>query len=328
MRLTNDFSWSFSRRNTFQECQKKYWYTYYGSWEGWPKTPYDKRPFVEPLAAHLYALKQMQSIPTFVGTVTHNTIEHFLNGRKKFSKDELLQHGLALFEKGIDEAKNGIWQKSPKKHTNLFEYYYLQGIDDAMLASAKQKVATSLTNWHSSQIVTDLLFHPASTIVSVEALEFFHLEQVYKIIVVIDLALSWKGDTYILFDWKTGDESEKTEAQLYCYALFANKVWKVELDKIILAPFYLAKNRYYKIGRGQTEPLDSQKLKATEEGIIQSCKELYELHKRPEPEAFAYTEDRSKCQSCPFKEMCEKAAYQNITKKELQEITSFSYVKL
>jgi hypothetical protein len=33
--LTNDFSWSRSRDNTFQECKRRYYYHYYGSWGGW-----------------------------------------------------------------------------------------------------------------------------------------------------------------------------------------------------------------------------------------------------------------------------------------------------
>lgn len=324
MRLANDFSWSFSRRNTFDECQKKYWYTYYGSWEGWPKTPYDKRPSIDPLAAHLYALKQMQSIPTFVGTVVHNTIEHFLKEKKPFSESVLLEHAKAHFERGLDEAKHEVWRKSPKKHTNLFECYYGGVLSEESLEQARLKINQSLVNWYSSPIVKELLFHPAASVLSVEALEFFSLENQYKIIVVIDLALVWKGDTYILFDWKTGSETEKTEQQLYCYALFANKVWQVPLDKIILAPFYLFTNTYYKIGKGQAKQIEQDKLEATEQGIVDSCKQLVVLHKNQDPQGFAYTQERSKCTTCPFKEVCEKGQYKDLSKEELRELVTQS----
>ena len=33
--LTNDFSWSKSRHEKFQECLRAYYLHYYGSWGGW-----------------------------------------------------------------------------------------------------------------------------------------------------------------------------------------------------------------------------------------------------------------------------------------------------
>ena len=33
--LANEFSWSRSRDATFQDCKRKYFYHYYGSWGGW-----------------------------------------------------------------------------------------------------------------------------------------------------------------------------------------------------------------------------------------------------------------------------------------------------
>ncbi len=320
MRLSNDFSWSFSRKNTFEECQKKYWYSYYGSWEGWPKTPYDSRSCIDPLAAHLYMLKQMQAVPTFVGSVVHNTIEHFLK-QGSYTEDALQAHASALFKKGLEEAESGVWKKSPKKHTNLFEFYYKTGIDDQTRKQAEEKIARCITNWYRSDIVKQLLAHKDARIKSVEALEFFQLENKYKVIVVIDLALVWQDRTYILFDWKTGEESEKTLEQLYCYALFANSVWKVPVDQIILAPFYLFKNSYQKIGAKQQEQIDPLLLQRTQEGIISSCDALSVIHKEQDPRRFAYTPDRNKCRNCPYKQVCEKAEYKDLGRDELSSLS-------
>jgi len=330
MRLKNDFSWSFSRANTFDECQKKYWYTYYGAWEGWPKTPYDSRPSIDPLAKYLYLLKNMQSVPTFVGSVVHETIEHFLKKKQGFEKDELLQHAMKRFEKGLQEAKDGSFHKSPKKHTNLFELFYGQGITDEAIENARHKITASLENWYTSSIVQKLLFDKASTIRSVEELSFFYVDASYKIIVVIDLALVWKGkdakETVILFDWKTGKETHKTENQLYLYAMFAHQTWKIPYEQIILSPFYLFDNTYYKIGARQERALDLEKLQETEHEVIESCKKLAILHPKPgceaDPENFSYTDDRQKCATCPFKAVCEAAHFENKSKDLLREIAA------
>ncbi len=336
MRLKNEFSWSFSRASTFAECQKKYWYTYYGSWEGWPKTPYDERPSIDPLAAHLYMLKHIQKLSMFVGSAVHQTIEHFLkkaqSSKKLFSLDELLSHARTLFEKGFTDSQKQAWRSSPKKHANLFEFYYGTGIADSQKAAALAKVETSLTNWHASAIVQQLAFHPKSTWLSIEELSFFLLKETFKIVVVMDLAISWQASDgqkiACLFDWKTGEESEKTENQLICYALFANRTWGFSFDKMILVPFYLFKNSYQKIGYQQQQPLDLEKIKRVEAEIETSCAAMVQLHKtdpKPDVRLFAYAEDRKVCTNCPFKEVCLSAGYEPLSEEELRKNRSIHH---
>lgn len=309
MVLLNEFSWSFSRASLFTECQKRYWYTYYGSWNGWPKTPWDKRKEIDPLSARLYALKQMQSIPTYVGSCVHETIEKFLKAKQPFSLEALVADAKDAFYEGIEEAKSGKWKESPKKYTNLFEYHYGDGVRD--LKTPEEKVVACLENWYQSPVVQNLAFHPDSRWLSIEELAFFQLAGKYKIIVVIDFALMWR-DKAILFDWKTGEESEKTEEQLALYALFANRVWAVPFDKIVLSPFYVAKNSYTKL------TVDEEKLKKVEESVVVSCDKLSVLHDT-DIRDFAYTEDRTKCARCSFKEVCESVNYQNCSVDELRE---------
>ncbi len=318
MVLLNEFSWSFSRANLFSECQKRYWYTYYGSWEGWPKTPWDKRKQIDPLASYLYALKQMQNMPTYIGSTVHEAIEHFLKTKKPFTLDAIVDYGKKSFLKGIEEAKTDKWKAAPKKHTNLFEYYYAQPPSPEVLSQAENKVVICLENWYSSPIVQQLAFHTDSRWLSIEELAFFQLAGKYKIIVVIDFAVMWK-DLAVLFDWKTGQESEKTEEQLYLYALFANRVWSIPFDKIILSPFYVAQNNYTKIGAGCSTPLDVTKITALEQTIESSCDKLSVLHTVQDPREFAYTDERHRCERCPFKELCQGVEYQEKSREELRD---------
>lgn len=319
MVLQNEFSWSFSRQNLFSDCQKRYWYTYYGSWEGWPKTPWDKRKTIDPLASYLYALKQMQTMPTFIGSTVHEAIEHFLKTKKPFTQDELVDYAKKAFHEGLEEAKSGKWRESPKKYANLFEYYYGQGPSEEAITKAEEKVVSCLENWYNSPIVQQLAFHKDSRWLSIEELAFFQLAEKYKIIVVIDFAVMWR-DKAVLFDWKTGEESEKTQEQLYLYALFANRVWSIPYDKIILSPFYLAKNSYTKLGAGCEVPLDHEKLEKLLVDIEASCDILSLLHTKQDIREFAYTAEREKCSRCPFKELCQGVEYQNCSREQLLEL--------
>src|SRR5262245_65916514 len=66
--LANEFSWSRSRDNTFQECRRRYFYHYYGAWGGWDASaPEDVR--------RLYILKQLSSRQQWAGRVVHDAIE-------------------------------------------------------------------------------------------------------------------------------------------------------------------------------------------------------------------------------------------------------------
>src|SRR2546427_6218994 len=66
--LANEFSWSRSRDNTFQECRRRYFYHSYGAWGGWDAgAPEDVR--------RLYILKQLASRQQWAGRVVHDAIE-------------------------------------------------------------------------------------------------------------------------------------------------------------------------------------------------------------------------------------------------------------
>ena len=66
--LINEFSWSRSRDNLFQECRRKYFYHYYGAWGGWEAdAPEEVRTF--------YVLKQLSSRQQWAGKVVHEGVE-------------------------------------------------------------------------------------------------------------------------------------------------------------------------------------------------------------------------------------------------------------
>ncbi|MBB65375.1 MAG: hypothetical protein CMO81_09960 [Waddliaceae bacterium] len=337
-RLVNEFSWSFSRHNTFEECQKKYWYIYYGSWEGWPLYRNDPRPSIDPLAAYLYTVKQMQSLAMFVGTVVHGAIEKCLKdwerSRRFWSQDRLIKEALAQFRKGIQSSKDEAWRKSPKYNANLFEIYFKEkgeeGLGGSEIQAAEEKIQQCLENWYNSPITQKTILGVNANTISIEKLDTFYLKNKYKVFVVIDYAMKWQMNhrqKILLFDWKTGKETDKTIDQLYSYALFAHQEWKTPYNEIVLAPFYLHDNHYEKV-QGK-ESINPQRLALVEDFIVSSSVSMVEqlmgepsekLEKnQADPLSFAYTENRGKCVRCPFKKLCESQNYKNSSLEELKE---------
>lgn len=306
-RLVNELRWSFSRWETFNECQKKYWYIYYGAWEGWPKTPFDSRPGIDPFAARCYMLKQMHTLPTFLGSCVHKVIEDALKAqigrtvREKPNKDMLIEKGRQRFREGIAQAQGDGWRTNPKNVTNLVEFYYKQPPSDEAIQTAADKVALCIDHWLASPIA-DSIFHPSSKWLSIEELGMFSIQDC-NAIAVVDFAMRLPSSLTVFFDWKTGEETEKTTEQLYSYAVYAKHALGISPESLLLTPFYLNSGKYYKIGARQSTLIDPAKLAHTESSIISACATMASKHNAP-AEEFPCTDKSESCQHCAFRELC------------------------
>ena len=331
-RLVNTCRWSSSRENTFNECRKKYWYSYYGAWEGWPKTPYDERDSISPLSSLLYGLKNIQPLCVFTGSVVHKVIE---NSLKKFvatriapTTPALVEETRALFEKGLFESKELLWKKHPKKYAHIAEHHIAPICDTTEETSQEEKAISCITNWIESPCVQNLIFHQKARPLGTEATLTFALEKGIEAIVVYDFYLDWpKADgssVMIIFDWKTGKENQKIEDQLLAYALAAQTLFGRPANMLILCPFYLAEgpNGYKKYGINQPFPLEEEQLIATKNRCVASAKEMLKFHPEeanacPDPRLFPYTEDKRKCRRCCYQDVCQKAEYSNASIEDL-----------
>jgi hypothetical protein len=66
--LTNDFSWSKSRHEKFQDCRRAYFLHYYGSWGGWEDGAH-------PELRQLWVLKKLANRFHWAGGVVHAVIK-------------------------------------------------------------------------------------------------------------------------------------------------------------------------------------------------------------------------------------------------------------
>lgn len=325
-KLQNLCCWSSSRESTFFECKKKYWYTYYGAWEGWPLFSHDPRASVDPLALYLYRLKNMQTIPIFLGSLIHKVIEKNIRTIMRSKKLPLLDHVMdeakQLLKQGLDDSQKKAYVKNPKQHVNLLEDYYERSKPSQ--DTLETKLFTCLSNWHASPIIQSTLLHPSTSLGGLEELMKFSIRPSMECIVVFDLSLYWKRNTseekLLIFDWKTGSESDRISKQMLAYALAATRLLQKKLSSITVCPFYLAKSpsAYEKIHLDQ--PTSEKEIQETENDIIHSLVAMKALHSEPilpDPKNFPYREDTKSCLYCPYQEMCKKAEYQDKTKEEL-----------
>jgi hypothetical protein len=337
-KLVNECRWSSSRESTFTECRKKYWYSYYGAWEGWPKTPYDTRVNIDPLAKYLYMLKNMQPAHTFVGTAVHKAIEWALQVARPTKNlpfmEEILQRAQGAFLQGIEDSKGQLWKKHPKHHVNLVEHYYGFPFAEQDHQMLLEKISRCIENWYESPCVKKGILDPRSEWLGIEDCHTFAIAPKLEAVVVFDLLFRWRRSDgshalYVL-DWKTGQESKKIEDQLSAYALAIHTVFHVPYEDVVALPFYLSisPNAYKKYGVGQEFDLSLDHLAEMQKKILNAARCMMELHPEknpdgtvplPEVQQFFYTEDRRICRTCPFQELCQAAQYRDVSAVELKQ---------
>ena len=98
----NQFSWSFSRHNSFETCKRKYYYSYYGCWGGWDKNADEKIKM-------LYALNKMTSLPMLAGSIVHDEVERTLKilryGRKA-DPEQSRKNVIKNFKQSWNQSRN------------------------------------------------------------------------------------------------------------------------------------------------------------------------------------------------------------------------------
>lgn len=235
VKFKNKFSWSFSRDNLFCDCARAYYYYYYASWGGWEKD-------ADSFARKAYQFKNMKNVDLWAGEVVHKVIQWILES-KKIGKTPQIQDALSrvdwLFDNGLKQSINRLWESNVKNNLNLFEHYYLQEYSQAQLEEKfKHKTRLSLENFYQSKFLEKLDSLGIQAYLQVEELGNFIFEQV-TIYAVPDFAFK-ENNLYYLYDWKTGKPDSNVEIQLACYALYAIEKWKISQEEIKIAPVYLA----------------------------------------------------------------------------------------
>ncbi len=301
----NQFSWSYSRHKNFLTCKRKYFYTYYGSWNGWDKkAPESTRK--------LYQLKKMTNLPMLVGDVVHRTIhrslERLYNGSEMPVADAQ-SLAINLFRQAWRESRQKDWQENASRNANLFEHYYDAVPDDERLLEFKTLMDDSISGFYESDSYGFIKFISTPHWLSREKLESFELNET-NIWVKLDFAARHDERIYI-YDWKTGKQVKGNETQLAVYALYARDKWNLNIDDLRLFDVYLSKRLPVKLKISETV------IESALQEISSSISAMNELmddrvNNLVAEENCPMTDYTYNCGSCQFKEVCYPDSWQDL----------------
>src|SRR5262245_15284402 len=293
----NEFSWSRTRDSVFQECRRRYYLQYSGSWGGWAAG-------AEPSVRALYILKQLATRHMWVGRLVHEGIERSLLA---------LRHGYSLSEASLIEdtvrqmreewkaSRAGAYRESPKR-PGLFEHEYGVPVKGSEWQALRDHLVRCLRNFHRLPVLGDIKRTPTDRWILIEDIGSFVWEG-SRIFTAPDVAYWNAADRLQLVDWKTGGAGADASLQLAGYALYALEVLRVAPSRVDLLEVNLRE------GKAIAHPWDEGSLDRVREYLRLSTRSMRAYLKDPEANLaeeanFEKTEDLRICRWCNFRAIC------------------------
>lgn len=291
----NEFSWSKSRHELFKDCERKYYFNYYGSWNGW-KYNSDER------TKEIYYLKKLQSRQMWLGSVVHLAVESLL---KLHRSAQPIPERAELEKKLLDDlradfsiSRSGLWSK---KKWRLLEHEYLMDVSDEEWKETASQAQDCFKHFLDSDLYQEIQKLSPDQWLEIEEFSSFYVDGV-KVHVVLDFSYR-SGDDVFIYDWKTGKkDGDMHTLQLACYRIYAQEKWSPQ-GQVHTREFNLfsKKEKDYPDEDFSTE----NALSDIRASIAQMKEKLVNVEKnQAEEDQFAFTENSGKCQYCNFQRVC------------------------
>jgi len=322
----NDFSWSNSRLSTFKSCKRKYYFQYYGFWDGWNDDAPER-------VRTIYRLKKLNSRHTWKGTIIHEAIAFLLKSLLNDKDIDIEEFKEAVVDKMRDQYKASLsddYKTNPKNNFGLLEHYYEEEIDDETWQLLKESVIRSLDNFRGSEFwaKTQSLSQDDSlalegdlngseniwnnlspdlntwkNLPSGPAADSFSVEGV-KVWVKIDFAYRKHDGSIFLIDWKSGNSNNKPEpTQLNTYGYYASQVWDIPEEKIHLTAYNVNQDERY------DRTFSKEEKQETREKILNSVENMKGMLADEEANVareddFPKEENDNFCRHCRYRQVC------------------------
>lgn len=233
MTIKNELAWSSSRIWIFNECLRKYYYHYYGAWNGWDsKADADQK--------ELYLLKRLESLPLLLGGKLHETIFFILDSLAKGQQISMTQaenHFKRVFGEAIKISSEGVYKKYPKL-TGLDRHEYNINIPEEEIEAALKQGVECINNFLASDLLADIKSIPVKDWIFCPPYNFF-MHNGMKIWAVFDFAYKIGRITKII-EFKTGkNRNVERTPQVDTYGFYFVKEKGVNPEDLKLLKYHL-----------------------------------------------------------------------------------------
>ena len=294
-------SWSISKMKVIEECYRSYFYTYYGSHNGWLKDSNEEQKVA-------WRLKKLTNIWLMFGDKLHITIKNIIDNKKyDIQKDMIKNNMRQVLNEGVKEsatkATNGTWDEYPKGEM-LQEYYYDGKLDKDDINKIKDRIESCTENFLRCKTYLDIKGADIQILEVDEGKFEYIIVHNVKIFALIDTLYIDSEGNYVIVDWKTGAIGEHDREQLLVYVLYVMKKYNVSLEKIKGRVEYLNLGKNQEFSFGDKDIIYIKDRIKEDLNVIDAFLEEKEANKPKPKEYFRKTENLKKCLKCKYKKIC------------------------
>ena len=285
-----------------ENCYREYYYTYYGSHNGWIDNVTDEQKVA-------WRLKKLTNIWLIFGDKLHDVIKktiknkHNLNITPNYLKEymrKVLNHGV---KESIEKYKDGLWDDYPRGEM-LQEYYYGEKLDEESVNEVKRRIELCIDGFFNSKSYKDIL-KEKSIVLEVDEGNFDYIfVHGVKVFALIDMLYINEDGDYVITDWKTGKIGEHDREQLLVYVLYVMKKYNVSLDKIKGRVEYLLLGESADYKFNEDDLMNINHRIGLDLNVIDAFLIDKELNQPRDKEYFRKCDSLNKCKKCRFKKLC------------------------
>jgi len=297
--LENTFSWSKSRESAFEECPRRYFYAYYGSWGGWDDD-------ADPRTRALWLAKQMQSRHMWIGDLVHRTCAFALRFGKHHGQlppeRDLIRHFDHAMREEFRASRDDLLNRTGARCTRLLEHELDESLRENEWRTLHARAVKAIRTFAASDLIARVLAVPSKRWLAIEDFGRFEVDDV-PISVRIDFAFD-DGRCLNVVDWKTGARASRAAVlQLACYAIYATEAWHVPIERVRTLEVNLVRNEVFE------EAVTKADVEETRRRIVAGATKLRSYLDDPERNeaseaSFEKVESLQICRRCFFQREC------------------------
>lgn len=293
-------SWSISKMKVIENCLREYYYTYYGSHNGWFYESSDE-------AKMSWRLKKLTNINLMFGDKLHHLIKDIIKNGWDANPKKIEAYIRKQLNEGvkssIEKEKSGEWDEYPRGEM-LQEYYYGEKLSDKVIGGIKNKLEYCAEGFIKSKTYEEIKTKKCTLLEADEEKFSYVMINGVKIFTILDLLYIDEDDNYVIVDWKTGKESDYDAEQLMVYVLYVMDKYKISIENINCRVEYLLLNKYVEY-KFKEEDIAVMKEKIDlDMNVINAMLIDKTLNKPKDKESFVKCDNINKCRKCKFKKMC------------------------
>ncbi|MDQ7007153.1 MAG: PD-(D/E)XK nuclease family protein [Acidobacteriota bacterium] len=304
--VPHDFSWSASRHGTFENCRRAYFFHYY--------LALGKVSDADPgRSAEARRLRAMTTVPMWVGSQVHDTIERLLRTARRggvIDVDAAVAAMLDGMRRDYVDSRDDLARKERnyKGRTRFHEHEYGPEPSPREWKQAAEDAESMVRDFVRLDYLETVRALDNGALLALEDLQKWDFHGV-GVWVKIDLAYRDAEGRVNIVDWKTGRRiNEDNPLQMTGYASYAHRTWDAPLARLAVREVYLRLPDPEKWCR-----VDDAVIEQANEKIEASIRSMLSLLDDPSQDVagernFDAAPEEWRCRRCNFRGICPEAS--------------------